>query len=257
MEAKPVKQKQVPAYPTRRDVLKGAASFVFLGLAGTRVVGDEGTGKGITVAPVFKHGDGRGVAGCVVVSPPVFLSEEEGMQVLREELAKHGVNLKAGSVLKGVRIPRRMLKRERIPNEKGGVDRKESVVENFDLAKPLELDGLDPDKNIAIEFISNNDYLQVGGVMSMSTVQSYKFQDVAKDLASTVKKQGEDHVFFAAFYDPLFKAPLPKPSKDGEEIDWQTVWRERRERGVKESQELLRQQAQDFVAWLKKQKVLS
>ena len=37
------------------------------------------------VAPVFEHGKGRGIAGCIVVAPPVFLSEEEALQVISEE----------------------------------------------------------------------------------------------------------------------------------------------------------------------------
>ena len=40
------------------------------------------------VAPIFQHGEGRGATGCIVMSPPVFLSEEEALLVVREELGK-------------------------------------------------------------------------------------------------------------------------------------------------------------------------
>ena len=47
-----------------------------------------------SVAPVFIHGEGRGALGCVVVSPPVFLSEAEALEVLahvglRQVLRQH------------------------------------------------------------------------------------------------------------------------------------------------------------------------
>ena len=45
------------------------------------------------VAPIFQHGEGRGATGCIVMSPPVFLSEEEALQVIREEMAAKGVQL--------------------------------------------------------------------------------------------------------------------------------------------------------------------
>ena len=108
MEAKPVQVFPRPGYPTRREVLAGAASFALLGLTGCSFAFAESEEGKITVAPIFKHGEGRGATGCVVVSPPVFLSEEEGMQILREELAKHGIQLKAGGTLEGIRVPGRM-----------------------------------------------------------------------------------------------------------------------------------------------------
>jgi hypothetical protein len=56
------------------------------------------------VAPIFEHGEGRGATGCVVVTFPVFLSEEEAMQVIREELAEHGIDLTRGPDLEGLTV---------------------------------------------------------------------------------------------------------------------------------------------------------
>ena len=264
MEAKPVTQKQEPAYPTRRDVLKSAAAFVLVGLAGTRIAADEGKGKGITVAPVFEHGNGRGAAGCIVVSPPVFLSEEEAMQILREEMTKHGIKLEDGGVLESVHLPRSLLSAEEahrdllksLQNELDSL-KEGSEKSSKDLPRSIssfKVDGLDRNKHIAVEFVSVKDYpAQTGG---WSSVRDYNFRDVAQKIASTVKEQGKDDVFFAVFYDPVSRQPPPESPKDGEKIDWQTVWRERRERGMRESKKLLRHQAQDFVAWLKKQKAI-
>src|SRR5690606_34641768 len=102
--------------PTRRDVLAGAASFALGTLAGGSLVFAQSGGSGelpsgeTVVAPIFEHGEGRGSIGCSAVVPPAFLSEEEGMQILGEELAKHGIALKPGRTLEEVRVPARVEK---------------------------------------------------------------------------------------------------------------------------------------------------
>ena len=122
MEPKPVQEDQRPAYPTRRDVLAGAATFALANLVGCDFVMAEPESGKVIVAPVFEHGEGRGATGCIVVSPPVFMSEEEGMQILREELAKHGIQLKAGGTLEGIRVPARSESYELV--KKGAESRK-------------------------------------------------------------------------------------------------------------------------------------
>ncbi len=108
MDPKPVERSRPPAYPTRREVLAGAATFVLTGLTECSFCFAAAEGERVSVAPIFEHGEGRGATGCVVISPPVFLSEEEALQIVKEELAKHGVKLAAGPLLKDLRIaPRR------------------------------------------------------------------------------------------------------------------------------------------------------
>jgi hypothetical protein len=256
MEPKPVQSHKPPAYPTRREVLAGAASFALAGLAGGSFVFAATEEGRITVAPVFKHGEGRGAIGCIVVSPPVFLSEEEGMQILREELAKHGIKLKAGSPLAGVRIPARLEERKLVDKGKGKREYQEELVEVPDSAKPLRLGGIDANKKIAVEFISKKGYHDFGGVLSGSTVQSYDFKGVAEYVTAQVKKQGKDQVFVGVFYDPLTNIPSSLSKKVDDEDDRKLSWEERQKRGKKKSQDQLRLQAQDFIAWLKKQKAI-
>ncbi len=259
MEPKPVEQNRTPAYPTRREVLAGAASFALANLAGcgANVAGVEAESGRTSVAPVFVHGEGRGAMGCIVVSPPVFLSEEEGMQILREELAKHGIRLKAGGVLEGVRVPGRMEEYKRVDKGDGQTEFKQSIVELPDRAQPLELDGIDSNRKIAVEFVSHEDYHALGGPRSGSTVQGYDTKEVAEYVAARVKEQGKDRVFFVVFYDPMAQIPRGEPSEPGEKVDWRAAWKERMKRGKKESEKLLRQQAQDSIVWLKEQKVIS
>ncbi len=256
MEAIPVKNSREPMYPTRREVLAGGVAYVLFSLIGGKIASADVKKDGMSVAPIFQHGEGRGATGCVVLSPPVFLSEEEGMQILREELAKYQIHLKEGGILEGVRIPARMEDFRWVTSEDGRREFKEGPVEIPGQAKPLKLDGIDSDKKIAVEFVSQNDYSALGGVMSSSSVQDYEFMDVAKGVAETVQKQGKTEVFLGVFYDPLVQEPLPGPPKEGDKVDWRALWEERRVKSKKESERLLRRQVQDFVGWLKKQKAI-
>jgi hypothetical protein len=236
MEPKPVQQDLHPAYPTRRDVLAGAATFALANLAGCSFVMVEPESGKVIVAPVFEHGAGRGVTGCDVVTPPVFLSEEEGLQILREELAKHRIQLKAGETLQGVVVPARSESYESV--NKGGKQKfKKSVVEVPGEAKPLKLSGMDSGKEIAVEFVSAENYAALGGTGRNGSVEIYDFKDAAQYVAAKAKQQGKDRVFLGIFYDPSPEKVGTEPSKE-------------------DAKKLLRQQARDFVAWLKEQKAI-
>jgi hypothetical protein len=274
MEAKPVPHSESPAYPTRREVLAGAASFVLLGLAGRSLVFAESEGGKIKVAPIFKHGDGRGATGCVVVMPPAFLSEEEALQVVKEELAKHGIQLAAGRVLKDLKVaPRRMqvVKDDEKVQQVWTDEKNRRFVPDKEHATPLRVTAIDENRSIIIKFVCRSNYERLGGVdphngevldrdgntrgFTASSVRSYDFKDAAEYLAAEVKEQGKGRVFFAVFYDPLTRAPV-EPPKKGKRNDWSAKWEERKKRNRDESEEMLRQQAQDFVAWLKEQKAI-
>jgi hypothetical protein len=126
MNASPVTRYKVPRYPTRLEVQadttllekhmpaawKSHAEIVTVLLA-TNSCSDFAQNPApavinepAVVAPIFVHGPGRGAVGCVVVNPPVFLYEQDAMQVIREELRKSGVKLSEAKVpLRAVKIP--------------------------------------------------------------------------------------------------------------------------------------------------------
>ena len=97
-----------------QGVATTAALFLAINVSGCKsqqntTTQPPSTSKSIAVvAPVFEHGDGRGVTGSILTTPPVFLTEEEGLQVLRDELAEVGVELSKQAVeVNGVRIGER------------------------------------------------------------------------------------------------------------------------------------------------------
>jgi hypothetical protein len=268
MEVKPVEHVQQPRYPSRREVLAGAMSFALLSLTKCSFVFAESEEGKIKVAPIFKHGEGRGVTGCVVVSPPAFLSEEEALQIVKEELAKHGVKLAAGPVLKDLTIAPRHIQQV----EQDEKTRKTVLDEAH--AAPLRVTGIDEKKSIAVEFVCRSNYAKLGGVdpgnnlsvvdrnghdsgmFAWSSVRRYDFKDAAENATEQMKKQSKPPVYFGVFYDPMPKLPSPPPRKKDEKIDWKTEREKRRKEMKNESEKLLRQQAQDFVAWLKEQKAI-
>lgn len=267
MEPKPVRVSKTPSYPTRREVLAGAATFTLASFAGCwRVLGETADGKAI-VAPIFEHGTGRGATGCVVVSPPVFLSEEEAMQIIREELAKHGIRLKDGKVLEGVRLCPRSWRDEQengkvaeeidIDNdpEWRTVCEKEPAMRLRFAPKPLKLDGMDSDKKVAVEFISESKYRDSGGTLDGGTAMEHDFIDAAKYVAGKVEKEGKDCIYFGVFYDPAVESPSWFDD-DLENTKTQADLKSGAKDAKEESKKLLREQVQDFAGWLKEKKVV-
>ncbi|NLE56936.1 MAG: hypothetical protein GX616_01135 [Planctomycetes bacterium] len=275
LECAPMKHCRFPVYPTRLEILadpdllkrhipatwlsRGEMAgllSVFLAVNGTgcskdqpaasstRPAGSDLAGKAAIVAPIFEHGDGRGAVGCVVTNPPVFLSEEEALQVITEELAQAGLVLpQRNTQMEGVAIPPR--KYEFQLDWVSGEPRSTLVVLS-NKSKPLDLDLRDPAKGVAIEFVSASDYISLGGPASGSSVQGLDFKDVAGWVGKNVQEQGRG-LHAAVFYDPA-----ARPTSDRQPGSW----KQRSEDSKNESKRLLRLQVKDFVDWLKGQGVI-
>jgi hypothetical protein len=234
----------VPPNWTRIPALCGAVGL-FLGINLTlNGCGKAGANKrpdqrALVVAPIFEHGEGRGATGCIVLAPPVFLSEEEALQVIREELATHGVTLGTAEYeIAGVALsPFHSLRPE-----------------------PFKADAADSKKRMAIEFVSERecrdlDFAQQwenskDGTMHSSSVHRYDFPKTSEYLAEKVRKTGRTPVYFGTFYDPLSgKMDSGSLTNGASMLDAEA-------KIVTESKRLLRLQVQDFVKWLQGQGAL-
>ena len=215
-----------------------------------------------TVAPIFRHGDGRGAAGCSVIAPPTFLSEDEARQVIEEELAKFDIRISARDVeLEQVKIPRRYL--HFIPQKDH--DYREEIVEFPEDGENLSVDLLDNDRQIAIEYITNTDNGFLGGPIhqrgNYSSSRHYDLIDTALYLRD--KLQGVPlGLHFGIFYDPLTNAKSFVRWTGNESRNPFGDWlknrnsEERRNPAREESKRLLREQVRDFIDWLKAQGVI-
>lgn len=203
------------------------------------------------VAPIFEHGEGRGATGCVVVAPPVFLSEEEAWQVIDEELERQKLKLPGiGFEVRGVKIPHRT-ESDSVRDGKW----KPIVKDLPGTIEAYKADRANPEKHIAVEFVSQNDYDRLGGPRSSSTVQSYDFKQVGNSVAEAVRKEAKERLYFGALYDPAVRVERPKsePDKVKTAADWRKYWEESLKKSKAESQRLLRLQVQDFLQWLQAQ----
>ena len=190
------------------------------------------------------------------------------MQVIREELAKHGVTLKDGRVLDGVRLFRRCEGNDKngkrsireldFENDPDWLVRREKDPKARKLhePKPLKLDGLDPEKNVAVEFVSEPEYLELGGVLSCGTAAIHDFKDVARYVAGKVERDCRNTVYFGVFYDPMVDYDEIRYVANERSADTTKRWEKDKGEAKTKSKELLRQQVQDFAGWLKEKKVV-
>ena len=290
MKASPIKRHRAPRYPTKLQAqaqpdllhrhqppawcavpeLTGAVAL-FLAASSLGCRQDGKPGAAAIVAPVFEHGEGRGSTGCIAISPPVFLSEEEAMQVIREELAQRGVRLtETNRPVAGVKLPKQEWKwhctlwkipvPEFLPRlvQKAGVspwsvfDAQGRYHEDREHGVPLKADGVDPRKRIAVEFVSQSDETElVSG--EMSTAQRYDSKAVAQTIAKHVKEEATEKLYFGAFYDPMAPRVFPPVSVAQDEAAWEKRWMDTKLKSAAESKRLLRLQVQDFVTWLQAQ----
>ncbi len=291
MKPKPVRKYADPKYPTRLEIasrpallhrhqppawrkwpeLTGAAAM-FLLADTARLSAADSSPKGgpnptqtnavAIVAPIFQHGEGRGATGCIVMSPPVFLSEEEALQVIREEMATGGVQLGTNqTTLPGVIVERVVWP---IPTaSKLGTNKPAGPA--FEIrSEPLKTDAADPQKKVSIEFVGQRDASfwdserqKEEGKWEWSTVQSYDLPRTAHYVADRVKRDATNKVYFGTFYDPIAKslkisqqfpgllAEKTSPGKPPPPGPWADA--------KAESRRLLRLQVQDFLEWLQAQ----
>lgn len=273
MKVKTVTRYKNPGYPVKEEILadpqllrripsrweKNAYVMTALGLTvslsacGASAEGAQGASD--RVAPVFIHGGGSGAYGCVAVVSPYFLSEEEAFEIIRAEAESYGgliLTQEAAPELKNVKLPVTHIYPE---SEKT----KEKTVKGS-----LQTDGWDPDKKIAIEFVSKSD---VGnwneteeGVYA--TVEGYAIQDTAVRLQKSLEKASPEEVV-GIFYDPYDYGDLieeynkiQKKYEDREGNYWAAMSEEQDEMARAAAEENLKAQVRDFIDWLKGQGVI-
>jgi hypothetical protein len=174
------------------------------------------------VAPLFAHGEGMGATGCVMIAPPVYVSEEEALAILKEELGKLGIVLGA---------PPSQLAALHIPG---------TGVASGSAARRT-IDAVDPVHGLAVSFVSAEDAMAAASP-SGSSVQSFSTKKTAVDVEQQLKHV-HGKLYFGVVYDPLvmdnFESAPGKPPATVEETR-------------RHAQQLLRDQVHDLVQWLQR-----
>ena len=260
MDVKPVKKYDGPDYPAKwvldqhpelpRLIPKrwqnNPASLATLGalillMAGCRNASAADQSSTARVAPIFQHGDGRGAFGCKVINPPVFLSEDEGRQIVIDEAKRAGIRFTEDvKAVSNVRLPVTDMFNHRY--DKSGNPLPPSVTK----VGTLKLDGTDTKRNLSFEFVSERDFkdMESDDHMIWSSVQSYDLQGLAKGVRNGLARIKPDgHI--GVFYDPV---RLDTSRSGSKKINALT--------SEKSAEETLRQQVRDFIKWLKAEGVI-
>jgi len=230
---------------------------------------DSDEAQGGLYVPLFEYGEGRGAFGCVSVTAPLFLSEDEAAQIIIDEADKLGVefNRRSAPTVSNANIP-------------------ETSLGNYDdlgtVKGELKTDGHSEDAAFSFEFVSRDDYLEweAPGKGPMSTVSRYDIKDAAKRLAENNKN-------VAVFYDPMsliertddfytkydawfadfvkskgldmtgdYYIKLTDEDRETADKKWREMYEETREAARIRSESDLRAQVKGFIEWLKGQGVI-
>ncbi len=200
---------------------------------------------GLVVAPVFEHGEGTGALGCIVVSPPAFMSEEEAMTVITAELRRYGIVL-----------DRKHVKWEnalRVESSSSDLEAEPETTSSKPLpAKPLVVTGVDSSKHVAVQYVWMRHDPGADPSERLSTVSVFDFKRSSQRLVEMLAPDAGQNAYVAVFYDPAVKRPERQASKQSAE-DFQQQHGEERATAHHSGQTLLRAQVEDFVAWLRTQ----
>lgn len=199
------------------------------------------------LADALKH-DGRGAFGCVAVSPPSFLAEDEALDIIRAECAKAGLKLREGVVLDRVETP---------VVDEGRRSRAPRVVEG-----DFEFDFASEDGTVFLEYLSGQDYENLAGD-EMSSVQSYDFPELLGRMSKSLgKRRSDQQVVYGLFFDPLASVELEYPALEGLTPRQRKLAREQYARAREKAQagledkakDKLRAQLRHFLDYLKEQR---
>ena len=141
------------------------------------------------VAPIFAHGEGSGAIGCIAISSPAFLSEQEALKIIFDELLKEGIEVDS------LNYPSLYFKMR---------------TKNILFRKSF--DGFSSKFNLAIEFISKTDcgLFSEGGGGGFS-LQGYNTKSSAELLIRELSNISKNNV--VVFYDPLTEMIYLKENK--------------------------------------------
>lgn len=182
----------------------------------------------VNVAPLFIHGEGRGAYGCVMVAPPVFLSEEDALAVINEAAQSYGLKFSAEGSPEFTNVPQPVTNIYE-PEDKAPSDKTMTFKADF----------TDSEHGVIIEFITTDDVKQwhkdTGYGVSM---ESYDTKDTAEQLSEGLEQAIVSGGYYSA-------AVLYDPCEFSEDTDVKPL-----------SEEQLKKQAIDFFEWLKNQGII-
>ena len=298
MRVAPVKKYAPPEYPTLIDAgiapailrklptrwqknaavvaaagLLGAIALSSCGISGKpKAAGDSPGGESyLNVAPIFVHGEGTGSIGCVMIVPPVFMSEQEAFAIIKSEASSAGLEFSA-------KAPGYAATQNEAAEQLGNGEYRYRLG-----GKSVGLDLYDAEKKAALAYIpmqaAEKTYLpDKNGNQMESSVVSYLPRELAGLAAQDFAKQ-EGGIAVGVLYEPGMNWDLVDVYFAKTNEIWESFFNEEKqdideenleeyrakmdgaqaelEAAVKERIEAdLRAQVRDFVEWLQGQGII-
>ena len=269
----PVRKYKIPKYPTQAEAFSdpellrklppswvknatvtAAAGFLGAFALAANAAGSETTqndagsnsGNLLKVAPIFEHGSGMGSIGCVMIVPPVFLSEQEALAIIKNAAEDAGISFN-----------------DPPPEYIATSNKRPSGLTSLGYGN-VGLKLYDAKNGIAAAFIAMRDaeIKTKGGPIS---VTSYNALELANMAAVDFARQNGD-IAVGVFYCPgrpsgpaisinqLANENLP-PGKDIKEYYNELLNEYRNERNAYLEKQL-RAQVRDFLEWLQAQGIM-
>ncbi|MCL2813026.1 MAG: hypothetical protein FWD23_00345 [Oscillospiraceae bacterium] len=290
LSLKPVKKYKPPKYPTQSEVnlspallnklpprweksvaviaaagMLGAIALTSCVISKSKNTGDNSESENyLNVAPIFVHGEGTGAIGCVMIVPPVFMSEQEALAIIKDEAKIGGLDFNAD------------------PPEYTATKNKTETKYSWDWQNKyvlgsgnVGLDLYDNKKGVAAAYIpmKSSEMLYPNG--PQSSVTNYAPRELAKLTAEDFAQQKGD-IALGVFYEPgsdweaiqsLIEDYQNKTSKIYHEYyDEQNPdeYRKKYDEAQREyeaeikllAEEDLRAQVRDFIEWLQAQGII-
>ncbi len=202
----------------------------------------------VTVAPLFEHGEGRGAYGCVMIAPPVFLSEAEALEVINEVAKKYGLNFGDENTPSFNNVLQPAIRLD------SGAYGEQGLIE-------LVADYADAEHGIAIEFVSEEDVRNWKNEQLRKTPEphmemsagEYDIRNAADQLSEALEyTDASDAVVAGVLYDPC---SLSDEAKESVPITNENV-EDYKQKTRALSIEQLKLQVRDFFEWLKSQGII-
>ncbi|OPZ85659.1 MAG: hypothetical protein BWY74_03849 [Firmicutes bacterium ADurb.Bin419] len=211
---------------------------------------------GQKVSPIFEHGEGSGSFGCVSVSPPAFLSEEEALGIIVEEASKYGLTLHPGAeeLETTIELNTTQSQEEIVFSDTTIIDRDTFVKidpgnHKYTRLGKVRLDGGNEDGRIYFEYVSVDDFKQWNPNFSEGGIFfTYDIKKTAQAFVESIMDK-TDHKYVGTFYDPMPLMEVTLTTEDYTENEIAAI-------SLKASENELREQVRDFICWLKAEGVI-
>lgn len=204
------------------------------------------------VAPVFCHGDGIGAVGCIVTTPPTFISENSARCIIEEEFARENIFFDINDAkIQGEKQYSPIIYDSYFFDQELGMGKK-FYKENTNIKKPLKIDGFNKELDLGYIFISSNDYEDMTAPGFGSSVMEWNTRELAMYMQDRMERMNKTNM--AIFYDPISSVDTGGLGVNAMTLGTAGFVGEKL--ASMRSKELLRQQVRDFLSWAKQEGIL-